>query len=92
MSTLSSHARQWPEVLDIVARFCTLRESENTRTFENCTRFAFHVQFSHVRVFSDSRIVQKSVTRIIYLGPLPIDQQHFIQAPHIGDKNIRGQT
>ena len=26
---------------------------------------------SHVRVFSDSRNVQKSVTRIIYLGPLP---------------------
>ena len=39
---------------------------------------AKRVQFSyvrvfsvHVRVFSDSRNVQKSVTRIIYLGPLP---------------------
>ena len=29
------------------------------------------LQFSLVRVFSDSRNVQKSVTRIIYLGPLP---------------------
>ena len=46
--------RQWPEVSDFVARFCTLRESENTRTCENCTQN-----------------VQKSVTRIIYLGPLP---------------------
>ena len=44
--------RQWPEVSDFVARFCTL-------------------QFSHIRVFSDSRNVQKSVTRIIYLGSLP---------------------
>ena len=33
------------------------------------------VQFSHVRVFSDSRNVQKSVTQIIYLGPLPRDQR-----------------
>ena len=24
--------RQWPEVSDFVARFCTLRDSENTRT------------------------------------------------------------
>ena len=50
-------SRQWPEVSDIVARFCTLRESENTRTCENRTLF--------------SRNVQKSVTQIIYLGPLP---------------------
>ena len=33
--------RQWPEVSDFVARFCTLRESENTRTCENCTRNAW---------------------------------------------------
>ena len=46
--------RQWPEVYDHIALFCT-----------------FHVRFSHVRVFSDSRNVQKSVTQIIYLGPLP---------------------
>ena len=39
--------------------------TRNTRTCENCTRN------SHVRVFSDSCNVQKSVTRIIYLGPLP---------------------
>ena len=30
--------RQWPEVSDFVARFCTLSESENTRTCENCTQ------------------------------------------------------
>ena len=29
------------------------------------------MQFSHVRVFSGSRNVQKKVTQIIYLGPLP---------------------
>ena len=29
------------------------------------------VQFSHGRVFSDSSNVQKCVTQIIYLGPLP---------------------
>ena len=29
------------------------------------------VQFSHVRVFSDSRNAQKSLTQIIYRGPLP---------------------
>ena len=28
------------------------------------------MQFSHVSVFSDSRNVQKSVTQIMYLGPL----------------------
>ena len=76
----SAGPRQWPEVSDFVACFCTLRESENTRTCENCTCFqkthgrelhAFCVQFSHVRVFCDSRNVQKSVTRIIYLWPLP---------------------
>ena len=32
--------RQWPEVSDFVARFCTWRESEKTRTCENCTRNA----------------------------------------------------
>ena len=30
------------------------------------------MQFTHVGVFSDSRNVQKSVTRIKYLGPLPL--------------------
>ena len=39
--------RQWPEVSDFVARFCTfkLRESENTRPCEK------RVRFSHGRVF-----------------------------------------
>ena len=50
--------RQWPEVSDFVSRFCTLQHAQL-------------VLFSHVRVFSDSRNVQKSVTQIIYLGPLP---------------------
>ena len=31
---------------------------------------AKRVRFSHVRVFSDSRNLQKSVARVIYLGPL----------------------
>ena len=35
---------------------------------------ALRVQFSHVRVFSDSLNVQKRVKRIIYLGPLPTEQ------------------
>ena len=35
---LPAAGRQWPEVSDFVARFCTLSESENTRTCENCTR------------------------------------------------------
>ena len=68
-------SRQWPEVSDSVARFCTLQESENTRTCEKNTR---HTCISHmchdVRVFSDSRNLQKSVTQIIYLGPLPTGQ------------------
>ena len=34
-------SRQWPEVSDFVARFCTLRKSENTRTCKNCTRNAW---------------------------------------------------
>ena len=33
---------------------------------------AKRVRFSHVCVFSDSRNVQKSVTQIIYFGPLPM--------------------
>ena len=38
-------ARQWPEVSDFVARFCTLRESENTRTCENFTRFVTRITY-----------------------------------------------
>ena len=38
----SEGTRQWPEVSDFVARFCTLRKSENTRTCENCTHFCTH--------------------------------------------------
>ena len=34
-------------------------------------KHTFRVQFSHARVFSDSRNVRKRATRIIYLGPLP---------------------
>ena len=46
LSIITLGPRQWPEVSDFVACFCTLRESES-------------VLFSHVRVFSDSRNVQK---------------------------------
>ena len=35
---LKIRLRQWPEVSDFVARFCTLCESENTRPCENRTR------------------------------------------------------
>ena len=70
-----SGSRQWPEVSDFVAHFCTLRESENTRTFENCrARLASQKTHGHARIarVSDSRNLQKSVTRIIYLVPLPM--------------------
>ena len=91
--------RQWPEVSDFVARFCTLRESENTRTCENRTRFhariarethAKRVRFSHVRVFSDSRNVQKSVTQIVYLRPLPTLPLH-VNPGHLGGE-VPGHT
>ena len=36
------------------------------------------VRFSHVRVLSDSCNVQKSVTQIIYLGPLPNAQRPVV--------------
>ena len=62
VSSLVELPRQWPEVSDFVARFCTLRESNNTR---------FRVRSSHGRALFDSRNVQKSVTQIIYLWPLP---------------------
>ena len=40
------------------------------------------VQFLHVRVFSDSHNVQKSVTQIISLGPLPTSEIQNIQTFH----------
>ena len=59
--------RQWPEVSDVVAHFCTLRESKKHGHARIAAR-------ETVRVFSDSRNVQKSVTTlIIYLGPLPTE-------------------
>ena len=45
-------SRQWPEVSDFVARFCTLHESENTRTFENCTSQKTH---GHARIARETR-------------------------------------
>ena len=42
--------------------------------FARCARNASETQFSHVSVFSESRNMQKSVTQIIYLGPLPRGQ------------------
>ena len=62
-----SLGRQWPEVSNFVARFCTLRrilrESKHAGPCKNRTR-----------VFFDSHNVQKRVTQLesIYLGPLPI--------------------
>ena len=58
-------SRQWPEESVFVARFCTLRESQNLWP---CTK---RVRFSHGHRFCESRNVQKGVTQIIYLGPLP---------------------
>ena len=53
----ASRARQWPEVSDFVACFCTLRESENTRP---C---AFH----RTRFTCDSRV--RAETRAILAWP-----------------------
>ena len=58
--------RQWPEVSDFVRRFCTLCESKNIQPCENS------VLFSHGRRFFDLLNVQKSVTQIKHLRPLPI--------------------
>ena len=69
--------RQWPEVSDFIASFCTLRESKSLRPCENRTRFT---RFSHGRRFFDSRNVQKCVTQIIYLGPLPTVREHPARA------------
>ena len=66
--------RQWPEVSDFVACFCTLHESENTRTCENRTLFRKHtdmresVRFLHVCGFSGSCNVQKRATKSDTLG------------------------
>ena len=38
-------SRQWPVVSDFVTRFGTLRESENSRTCENCTLFACNSRY-----------------------------------------------
>ena len=38
VSSIAPTSKQWPEESDFVARFCTLRESENTWTCEKCTR------------------------------------------------------
>ena len=62
-----------PRYMICVTLFCTLSESENTRTCENRTHFrkhmdmreshAFRVRFSHVCVFSDSHNVQQCATK-----------------------------
>ena len=78
------YSRQWPKVSDFVARFCTLRESENTLP---CTRARKHtakshalrvrishgrvlkrVQILHGSVFSDLHNVQKRATKSDTLG------------------------
>ena len=45
---------------------------------------AFRVRFSHGRVLLDSRNVQKSVTKIIYLGPLSSSHRLVKLAPPSG--------
>ena len=59
-----------PRDMISVTLFCTLHESENTRTCQNCLRelHAKSVQFLHVSVFSDSSNVQKRATKSDTLG------------------------
>ena len=53
----------------ILSHVFALCASENLRPRDS--RMAVGTRFSHGRRFFDSRNVQKSVTQIIYLGPLP---------------------
>ena len=73
-----------PRYMIRVTLFCTLCESENTRTCEKCTHFmrelhAIRVQFSHVRVFSGATKSDTSghcllATLAPCLPPLPPSQ------------------
>ena len=67
--SLSAPARQWPEVSDFVACFCTLCKSKNLLPFKNL------MPFLHGSRFFDLLNVQKSVTQIIYVRPLPSASQ-----------------
>ena len=75
-----------PRYMIRVTLFCTLCESENTRTCWNFTRFASNSRMSVCFLTRVSRAIlacpcvfwlsqrAKSVTQIIYLGPLPSSQ------------------
>ena len=75
--------RQWPEVSDFVAHFCTLHKSENTLPCKNsmlntCETSAILAWQTIGSVFSDLHNLQKCVTQIIYLWPLPNAQCNTI--------------
>ena len=67
--------RQWPEVSDFVARFCTFSESENTRTCTNRTRFCVWSLNHNICVYFslDSYLINLSTTsfQVQKLEPRP---------------------
>ena len=70
ITTMTPLTRQWPKVIwryQIWSHVFDLCSSQKTYCLARiaCTRF------SHGHRFFDSHNVQKSVTQIIYLGPLP---------------------
>ena len=68
---LGSGARY--QILSHVFARCTSQTTRETRVSH-----AKRVRFSHGRVLFDSRYVQKCVTQIIYLGPLPTWHWFFL--------------
>ena len=67
LSSLGSGPRY--QILSHVFARCASQKTHGHARIARVSRAS--VQLSHVRVFSDSRNVQKSVTQIIYLWPLP---------------------
>ena len=67
--------RQWPEVSDFVAHFCTLLYKEK-HWHANYMCFAWQAQLCHN--------MQKSVTQIIYPGKLPTDHSQSV-SPSLED-------
>ena len=67
--------RQWPEVSDFVARFCTFSESENTRTCTNSTCFCVWSLNHNICVYFslDSFLIHLSTTsfQVRKLEPRP---------------------
>ena len=55
----------------VFARCASQKTHGHARIARETELHAKRVQFSHVRVFSDLHKGPKSVTQLIYLGPLP---------------------